>query len=81
MYTVVPKKYWKHKTTGQRVSIHGAVPYSGDADKDEWEVVEDGWTVYNDITGTYGAYSLKDDSTEAQAQAVADRLNNFHKKD
>lgn len=78
MFEVVPYRYWKNKVTGAKASLFGAVPYTSDASKAEWEVVEEGFTVYNKVRNTYGAYSLQPGATLDQAQAVADRLNTLY---
>jgi hypothetical protein len=41
---VIESKVWKHKVTGKNVSIYGASPWQGQADKEDWEMVTRGWT-------------------------------------
>jgi hypothetical protein len=53
-YEVVPAKYWKNKVTGSTASVHGAAPYTSDKDKENWEPVDGGWSVYDSRTNTYG---------------------------
>lgn len=49
-------KYVCHRNifTGQRVSIHGAVPWHTDAQRDEWALSTEGWTIRNPLTGQTG---------------------------
>ena len=53
-FEVVPAKHWRNKVTGSTASVHGASPYVSDKDKENWEVVNSGWTVYNRNENTYG---------------------------
>lgn len=39
---------------GKRASIHGAVPWTSEAEKSRWNMETYGWTVYDSHTGTYG---------------------------
>jgi hypothetical protein len=70
---VKPKKQWKH-SSGRTASIYGSVPYVSEADKAEWEVVDQGFTIYwhGDGTVCYNGEPFKD---EAEAQAFADDWN------
>ena len=66
---IVPYQYWRNVETGHKVSIHGAVPYHGDGDKADWEIVTRGYTqVWSDNT-TRNSGELE----ESRAQAL--RIN------
>ena len=52
-YEVIPYMVWQHKT-GKRVSIYGASPYRSDKDKEDWEIITDGWTIQDNHTNTIG---------------------------
>lgn len=74
-YVVVVRKVWCNLVTGQKVSIHGSLPYRGD--KGAWEIVEDGFTIYNRRENTYGVYGLVnvDRFDRSDVQALCDTLN------
>ena len=50
---VVESKSWKHKVTGRRVSPYGAVPWTTEADRSNWELITDGFT-WEMSNGTVG---------------------------
>lgn len=52
-YEVVPYRYWK-RDDGKTASLHGAVPYVSETEKVRWTIVEDGFTLYNPNSNTYG---------------------------
>ena len=72
-WSVVEYAVWKH-VSGKRASIHGAVPYLSAADKTNWEVVKDGFTLYNSHSNTYGC-GRPPCKTREEAQALADKFN------
>jgi len=41
---VIPCRYWMNHVTGASASLFGAAPWSSEADRPEWSVVEDGFT-------------------------------------
>jgi hypothetical protein len=69
--SVIPARSWKHLQSGHTASLHGAVPYSSEADRDEWEIVQTGWTVVND-NGTIGI-GQKPWATREEAEAYMAR--------
>ena len=73
-YIVVESKIWQHKTTGRRVSIYGACPWTSDAEKADWDLVSPGWTLFNRATNTVGCGRVPWATREA-AQAQADEWN------
>lgn len=75
MGEVVPHQVWCHKVTGKTASLFGAVPYTGDHDKDDWELVTVGWTVkHPDGTRGVGRFAM---ATQEEAQAWVDAHPNF----
>ena len=77
LYTLHPLKIWKRKPgfTGcpERVSIHGSLPSPMAA----YEMVEDGYTIFDPHSNTYSNYyfgkiGIK---TEAEGLAIAEKLN------
>lgn len=40
---VIRAKCWKH-ANGRQASIYGAAPWTSDAEKANWKLVENGWT-------------------------------------
>ena len=71
-YEVVPSRIYL-RDDGAKASIFGAVPWVSEEEKARWQVVQQGWTVYNPNTGQYGV-GQPPCATEEQAQALADRL-------
>jgi len=53
-YEVVEARQWRNLRTGQTASIHGALPYFNAEQKQGWEMVTIGWTVYDVRLNTYG---------------------------
>lgn len=52
-YEVIPSRAWV-RDDGKRASIYGSVPWVSDAEKARWQVVDQGWTVRNPLTGQVG---------------------------
>lgn len=75
MPKVIPSRRWQNSVTGRTASIYGAVPYTSDADKANWEVVTAGYVIQWD-DGTVGN-GRPPYATEAEAQAVIDRNPHF----
>ena len=69
---VISHKHWLH-TSGRRASIYGASPWTSQADKPNWSLVEQGYTIQNP-DGTLGC-GRPPCATKEEAQALADRLN------
>ena len=77
MYAVeiIPRAFWKNKVTGQNVSLYGAVPYLNEAQKAEWEVVENGYTTRNSNGTVGGMQSVKADMSREEVVEVVNRWN------
>jgi len=78
-FKVVPHRYWRNLLNSRTVSIHGAMPFTSDADAKNWRVVENGYTIYDAVRGTYGVYACPAGSSKEHAEGVAAVLNNMHK--
>lgn len=50
---VIPARHWVNLRNGRTASVYGALPYTSNAEKADWEVQENGWTWQND-NGTIG---------------------------
>lgn len=61
---------------GKRASIHGAVPWTSDAEKPLWHLETIGYTVYHKKAGTYGIGRKPWDTLE-QCQAWIDGTGNL----
>jgi hypothetical protein len=70
--TVIPHKHWRH-VSGRTASIYGASPWTSQADKPNWTLVERGYTTLNP-DGTVGC-GRPPCATIEEAQALADRQN------
>jgi len=69
---VIPAEVWQHKVDGRHVSIYGASPYP----KDEWEIVQVGWT-WRNSNGTVGLGRVPA-KTRKEAVAVKRKNNARH---
>jgi hypothetical protein len=70
--TVEPYRFWLH-TSGRRASLFGALPWTSEADKQNWTLTEKGFTIKNP-DGTRGCGRPPCDTFE-EAQALAEKLN------
>lgn len=73
--TIVPYKVWKSSVTGATASIHGAVPWTRDADKSKWQVIVAGYTWQRD-DGRIGLGRVPAKTLE-EAVEVMNRVNSF----
>ena len=46
-FELKPSKRWVNKETGRTASIYGSLPYYTDAEAEQWEVVTDGYTIFD----------------------------------
>jgi len=72
---VIPSRCWKNMVTGQTVSLYGSVPYLSEAEKDNWEVVEKGYTTENS-NGTVGGMQCINSSMSREE--VVERVNKWN---
>ena len=72
---VIPNRCWKNKVTEQTVSLYGSVPYLSEAEKDNWEVVEKGYTTENN-NGTVGGMQCINSSMSREE--VVERVNKWN---
>lgn len=73
MIEVVESQIWRH-TSGRTASIYGAVPYTSEADRQNWKIEIVGFTWYDTRTNTYGL-GRRPAKTREEAQEVADKIN------
>ena len=73
-YSVVESKVWRHKESGRKVSPHGACPWMNEAEKANWELISQGWTLFDRQSNTVGCGRVPWSTREA-AQAQADEWN------
>jgi hypothetical protein len=52
-FEIIESKRWKH-SSGLTASIYGAVPWTSEADKNNWTIETIGFTLRNIKTGTVG---------------------------
>lgn len=72
--TVIPARAYVH-TDGRRASIYGAVPWTSDAGKADWSIIETGFSIQHpDGTIGLGRVPFK---TREDAQAWVDTHPNF----
>jgi len=53
-YEVVKSRYWLNSVTMATASCYGSAPYMSESDKANWSIVERGYTVRDNVTGTVG---------------------------
>lgn len=75
MGKAVPHRRWHHKPSGRTAGVFGAVPYTSEADKADWELVDVGWTVeHPDGTRGVGRFAM---DTKEEAEAWIEKNPNF----
>lgn len=52
-YEIGPIRHWKNKVTGRTASLYGAVPFTNDADRANWEIVDNGFGWHDHKTNTF----------------------------
>lgn len=65
---VIPSRVWVNRVTGQRASIYGAAPWTSEADRANWEMVNQGFT-WELSNGTVGLGRVPA-STREEAEKV-----------
>ena len=73
-YSVVESKVWQHKETGRKVSPYGSCPWVSETEKANWELISQGWTLFDRQANTVGCGRVPWSNREA-AQAQADEWN------
>ena len=73
-YEVIESKVWINKVNGRRVSIYGALPWISDSEREQWEIVTQGWTIRDIRENTIGCGRVPW-KTQIEAQADADKWN------
>jgi hypothetical protein len=66
-------KIWFNKITKQRVSIYGALPWTRECDKDQWEMRSQGWT-WEMSNGAVG-FGRAPAATKGEAERVMEAFN------
>lgn len=72
-YTVIPYRVWL-RNDGRRASIYGSLPWASDADKANWSLATEGYTVRDNKRNTTGL-GKPPYATQAEAEAAARALN------
>ena len=72
-YEVIPSRVWKNASTNQSVSIYGAVPYQKDAAAEGWAIVDVGFTIRDNVSGTVGIGRVPF-KTQQEAEQVAQAM-------
>lgn len=75
MGEVIPHRVWNNTKTGRTAGVFGAVPWTSDAEKADWELVQTGWTVrHPDGTTGVGRFAFQD---KAEADAWVEKNPNY----
>jgi hypothetical protein len=73
---VIPCRYWKNHVTGASASLFGAAPWTSEAERPEWSIVEEGFTWR--VTSRSGSVRIglgrKAAKTREEAEAVAAKV-------
>lgn len=72
--SVIPNTFYRHKSSGRKASFYGAGPWASAAEKDQWEIVTDGFTWKDDWSGTIGL-SRPPAATKEDAESIAHAIN------
>jgi hypothetical protein len=78
--TAIPSRHWHNHVTGQRASIHGALPFHTPSQESQWETVTDGYTwrkIDHEGRPTVGL-GRQSVQTLQEAEYIAARLNAFY---
>jgi len=70
---VIPARRWRNIKTGMSASLYGAVPWTSNAAKDDWQIEESGWT-WRNANGTIGL-GRAPAATRQEALDVMARVN------
>lgn len=66
---IIPSRFWYNKHTQRKASIYGAVPYTTEAEKPDWGIVERGYTWR--VTNFDGSYQVGLGRTPAKSYEEA----------
>jgi len=72
---VIESKRWVNRVTGKTASIYGALPYSSDTEKQNWEMQPNGYTWVNS-NGTIGV-GRPNAKTYGEAIEIMNKVNNL----
>jgi len=72
-FELIPRLRYLNSHTGATASIYGACPWQNDADSHNWVVIQDGYTIRDNKTGTVGGYNMPRGLAELHAYMVAKR--------
>jgi hypothetical protein len=70
---VIPAKRWKNIITGKTASIYGALPWTIEAKRPEWNMEQIGWT-WKMSNGTIG-FGRPCTPTKEEAEEIMSRFN------
>lgn len=77
-FEVIPNRSWRNVKTGQTASIYGAHPGTSAADDANWLVVQNGFTIRDNLFNRVGGIqSCPAGSSQEHAEKVAEQLNNL----
>lgn len=72
---VIESKHWVNKVTGATASIYGAIPYTNETEKQNWEVKTRGWT-WMASNGTIGIGRQPADTYESAIE-IMNKINSL----
>ena len=75
--TPIPYRVWFNASANRKASIHGSCPWFDGSGEENWEMIDDGFTLHvehRDGSVTYGL-GRKPFATEEEANVFADGIN------
>lgn len=72
-YCVVPSKVWQH-ADGRTASIYGALPWQSNEERNDWTLINRGWTIKDQKTNEIGRV-CRGPLTLVAAQDLCEELN------
>lgn len=82
MNQVIPNRFYQHEASGRKVSLYGAAPWAGEADKGQWLILQNGYSILwqdGTIGVPHGHNGGKSFATpqEAEAFLATTKFNGF----
>jgi hypothetical protein len=75
-YEVIANRSYRNNKNGKTASLYGAHPAVSAGDVQNWAVVQNGFTIMDNVTGRIGGFqSCPPGSSKEHADAVAAALN------
>ncbi len=75
-YEAIPNRHYRNNKTGATASLYGAHPATSAGDFKNWAVIENGYTIRDNVEGRVGGFmACPSGSSKDHAEGVAAALN------